>query len=291
MVKDLAKFDFNKPAPDGIVGLQRMSEVIVPQLAKALPKFLADAAPRMLRCLFTECQRTPALLDCSPRSLFGGCIQVAQLGLELGGPMGQAYLIPFKGQASCIIGYKGYIALAHRSRLVRRITPRVVRAGDEFSIVYGSHQRIIHIPNRDNAGEPTDYYTSIVLTNGGDDFEAMTKREAEIHRDRYALSKKGAWATHFDEQAMKTCIRRLAKRMPVSVEVSRAAGLDEQAEADVEQHLGVLVSVPGDDEQPDLRERLDKAKGKAKPERVVGVDEPDAEERTLIAAGATTMPD
>jgi hypothetical protein len=37
------------------------------------------------------------------------------LGLEVDGVTGQAYLIPFKGKAQLVVGYKGYNTLAARS--------------------------------------------------------------------------------------------------------------------------------------------------------------------------------
>src|SRR5262245_8695245 len=137
----IAKFNYDRPAPGGVGDLQKMAQPLLPQIASALPGFLAGHAERMLRTLLTECQRTPKLLDCTPKSLIGGVIAVAQLGLELGGPAGQAYLLPFNGQAQLCIGYKGFITLAHRCGQLKRLTPRVVYEGDTFGVEYGSQQK------------------------------------------------------------------------------------------------------------------------------------------------------
>lgn len=216
-------------------------------------------AERMVRAMLTECSKTPQLLNCSPLSLFGGVIQVAQLGLELGGPTGQAYLIPFKGTAQVVIGYRGYIALAYRSAQVRRFTPRLVRDGDKFSFTYGTNQGILHEPRGNHLARATHFYASIDLVNGGSDFEVMSLEECQAHRDRYALSAKGPWSTHFEEMALKTVIRKLAKRVPVSVEWQAAAGLDESAEVGIEQTLPALSfgDVPLDIAD-DLEEQLEK---------------------------------
>lgn len=261
-VKAIAKMNYDRPSPDGVTGLQKMAEPLLPQLRAAMPGYLAANAERMIRCLLTECQRTPRLLDCSPRSLFGGVIQAAQLGLELGGPAGQAYLIPFKGEAQLVIGYKGFITLAHRSSKVGRITPRAVFEGDTFEIAYGTHQRLNHVPCS-TPGKAIGYYAVVEMSNGGIDFEYMTHAQVEAHRDRFALSKNGPWAGSFDEMAKKTVIRKLAKRIPLSVEWVQAASLDEMADEGVSQQLSaaVILEAPTDEEKPaGLRERLDRAK-------------------------------
>jgi len=257
----VAKLDYKKPT--NAAGLQRLSEPLIPQIKAALPRFLAGNADRMIRALLTECQKTPKLLDCTPISLLGGVIQVSQLGLELGGPTGHSYLIPFKQSAQLVIGYKGFVTLAHRSNQVQRITPRVVREGDAFSVSYGTKQEIIHRPNMEQAGAGIGYYAVVELANGGVDFEYMTVAQAQAHRDRYALSKSGPWSTNFDEMAMKTCIRRLAKRLPLSVEWNTAAGLDEAAESGVDQNLAVIVGTGSVDLAESLASRLDDAKNGA----------------------------
>jgi recombination protein RecT len=246
--------------------------------------------------MLSECSANPSLLDCTPSSLFGGVIRAAQLGLVIGGPTGESYLLPFANtkkkvkEATLIIGYRGFLQLAHRSGMVRRITPRVVRKGDSFYVRYGSQQNILHEPIRNNAAEPTDYYVILETVTGGLDFEVATYDEMIGHRDRFAtvrnasdyIRNKSPWydMTHgFHEMAQKTLIRRLAKRMPLSPDMNLAIGLDEQAEAGVRQQLGnalgeLLPSSAGGPEQDtvegELQERLDE-------QYTPGVDDPDAD--------------
>src|SRR5262245_14365 len=106
------------------------------QLAQLLPRHVSRQ--RITRILLTEAWKTPALLDCTPVSLWGAIFQAAQLGLEPGGGLGHCYLIPFRdnrrGVTTCtfVPGYKGYVELAHRSGRVAKIGARVAYAGDEF---------------------------------------------------------------------------------------------------------------------------------------------------------------
>jgi recombination protein RecT len=282
--KAVAKFNYDRPAPNGVAGLQEMGKSLLPQISAAMPGFMAKNSERMLRCLLTECQKTPALLDCTPKSLFGAVIQVAQLGLELGGPAGHAYLIPFGKksagvtEATLIIGYKGFLQLAFRAG-VKSFRPQVVRAGDVFQIEYGTRADIRHVPNFERPGEVVGYYSVVESPTGGKDFEYMTKAQAEEHRLRYAMAKNGGpWTTNFDEMALKTTVRKLAKRVPLSPEWVTAASLDELAEQEIPQQLSaalVLEAPEGSGEAPSLRDRLDRAKRPAAVEANPGAG-PDA---------------
>ncbi len=236
--------------PTSMAGLQRIGQSMAGKIAAAAPRFMRGAEERVLRCLFTEVQKTPALLECSPASIFEAVLQVTQLGLEVGGATGQAYLLPFgqskKGAKACtlVIGYKGYVQLALRSNLVRRITPCVVRQNDAFEMERGLAQRLRHVPAGDDS-PAVGYYAVVEMTNGGADFEYMTVAQAQAHRARFALMKSGGpWANNFDEMALKTCIRKLAKRLPLSPEMTAAAALDDQADAGDAQTFDIPLGEP-----------------------------------------------
>src|SRR5262245_11420154 len=108
----IAKASLNWDKPTNLSGLKEFTPAVVGQMNRALPRFLAGQGERLVRCLFTCVQNGPKLLDCTPISLFGGVIQSGQLGLELGGPLGQAYLIPYGKSATFVLGYKGAVSLA-----------------------------------------------------------------------------------------------------------------------------------------------------------------------------------
>jgi recombination protein RecT len=59
------------------------------------------------------------------------------------------------------------------------------------------------------------------------------------------------WTNHFDEMAKKTVIRQLFKYLPVSIEIQRAVGLDEQADAGVPQHNALVIDGEYRVEAPD----------------------------------------
>ncbi|EDW4164247.1 recombination protein RecT, partial [Salmonella enterica subsp. enterica] len=63
------------------------------QLAAALPRHMT--AERMIRIATTEIRKVPALGDCDTMSFVSAIVQCSQLGLEPGGALGHAYLLPF----------------------------------------------------------------------------------------------------------------------------------------------------------------------------------------------------
>ncbi|MGL5097391.1 MAG: recombinase RecT [Planctomycetia bacterium] len=222
----------------GLDVLKQMGQSIKSSIADAMPTFMRGQAPALLRALYTECQKQPSLLNCTPESLFGCTIQTAQLGLMLGATLGQCYLIPFGGKATLIPGYKGYIQLVNRSGQVGVITAYTVYDGDRYSVEYGTSPKIHHAP-----GDYPDLaaverrqsiaYYAVCATKQGTVFQSLTRAEAELHRKKFSLQKGGGpWVNHFDAMAMKTAIIKLCKYLPMSAEVQLAVNIDESSETE-----------------------------------------------------------
>lgn len=227
--------EFKKPAD--LQRLKVLGHSIQGAVSDALPSFLRKNAPAMLRALYTECQKNPQLLNCTPESLFGATISAAQMGLMLGGALGQCYLIPFKGSVTLVPGYKGYIQLVNRSGQVGVINAFTVFDKDTFSYEYGTSPKIIHKAGdyptfADVQARKSIAYYATCQTAQGPTFVVVTKAEAEHHRAKFALSQKGPWSTHFDAMAMKTCIIKLCKYLPMSAEMQSAIHHDEMLETD-----------------------------------------------------------
>lgn len=212
---------------------------VVDALVKVLPPGLTP--DRLVRQTLTLAQKNPDLLRCTERSILGGMIQAAELGLELSGPLGQAYLVPRKNnsfnppvmEATFQVGFRGLLNLAFRSGQVAAFPARVVREKDKFRIAYGSRQEIVHEPFLDgDPGKPIGYYALCYFTTGCCDFEYMTQEQMVKHRARYAGRNK-IWDSNFEEMALKTVIRRLCDRAPVSVSLTTAARMDAQGEGDI----------------------------------------------------------
>ena len=95
-------------------------------------------------------KKTPALLTCSPQSLFGSILYFAEIGLPFNTPEGFGYILPYKNkgqvEATPIIGYKGLIEMAYRNPKVKSIRIQSVYEKDTFDYEYGTNEYIKHKP-------------------------------------------------------------------------------------------------------------------------------------------------
>lgn len=232
--KQIANTGADSPA----ARLRKMLEASKEQIALALPRHVTPE--RMIRMALTVFNRTPGLQDCEPVTVLACIIQASELGLELSGPLGHAWMVPYRNnktgttEAQFQVGYRGFIDLAFRSGKLSSFVFRTVYANDFFEVEYGSQQRIIHRPAMKDRGDAVGYYACINMKDGGHDFEYLSKDDALKHMDRYAKGttrSDSPWRNEFDAMAMKTCVRRLAKRVPLSAELQTAVTHDEYAEA------------------------------------------------------------
>lgn len=212
------------------------------EIEAALPKHVTPE--RMMRIALTEARKSPKLLECNPASFLGAVIQAAQLGLEPGGALGHCYLIPYGKEVNFQVGYRGMIDLAMRSEKVSHISCRAVHEGDQFDWEYGSNEALVHKPGS-KPGDLTHVYCVVFLKNGCKMFDVMNIEEIENVKKSSKTANNGPWKTHYEEMAKKSVIRRLFKYMPVSVELSKAAGLDEKAEAGESQGNHSFIETTG----------------------------------------------
>lgn len=210
-------------------------EQMKPAIAQAIPKHLTP--DRLLRIATTSIRTNPKLKVCTPESLLGAVMQCAQLGLEPS-ILGHAYLIPYKNnnketgqyvyECQFQIGYKGLIELARRTGQISSIMAQAVYEKDIFEYEYGINDKLRHVPADGDRGPVVKYYAYAKFKDGGYSFLVMSRRDIEIHRDKFSKSKNyGPWVDHFDEMAKKTVLKALMKYMPISVEFQRAVDQDE----------------------------------------------------------------
>lgn len=212
-------------------------EKLQPQIEKALPSHIES--DRVVRGLLTELRKNPALMKCSRESLFGAMIQMAQLGLEPGGALGHAYIVPFQGKAQLIIGYRGMIELARRSGSISSITARMIYEGDTYKISQGTEEWITHIPKFESDNW-LYVYAVARMKDKTYQFEIMSREQIERVKKSSRVNG-GPWKTHPEEMAKKTVVRRLFKYLPVSVEHMAAVMSDDYFDAGISQNNEVYV--------------------------------------------------
>jgi recombination protein RecT len=203
-------------------------------LSKALPKHVN--ADRLMRVAISAISQNPALLECTPESLFRCIVASGMLGLEPNTPTGHAYLVPFadgktgKKNVQLIPGYRGLIDLAHRAGGVQTLAAHMVYTKDEFIYELGLEPKLVHKPCMDtDRGEMLCVYAIYKGKEGQVDFEVMPIGEVQRIRECAKSKNSPAWVNFFDEMARKTAIRRLVKRIPISLELARASSLDDKA--------------------------------------------------------------
>jgi len=243
--------------------LKQLLESRRDSIAAVLPKHLD--ADRLLKIALVAVSKNELLMKCSQTSILQSVMTAAQLGLDCGGALGSAYLVPFydnkKSGYECqlVVGYRGLIDLARRSGQIVSIEARIVYEGDTFDLDYSIEgAKLIHKPCLD--GEPGKMrlvYGVATLKDGGHQFELMTRAQIDKIKAISQSGKKGfgPWADHYDEMARKTVVKRLAKYLPISVELADAIENDNKAEGI---DPSIVVSQP--DETTKLNDRLKLAK-------------------------------
>lgn len=210
-------------------------------ITQVLPKHLTPE--RMMRVALSAIYRTPELQDCDPRTIVAAVVQASELGLEPGGALQHGYLIPYKnkkagGVRECQFqpSYRGLIELARRSGKLKSISARVVYEKDQFSLIFtGDRPNYRHEPQLDgDAGKIRLVYAVASLEGDALEFESMTLQQVEEIRKRSQSGDDGPWKTDWAEMAKKTVIRRLLKRLPMSLELAKAIEIDNADYIDVE---------------------------------------------------------
>lgn len=231
-----------------LVRLDDRSKVVI-QLFDSNRKRMLAGAPkttgnpeRLFQIAFNTIAYDDKLLMCSQQSLIGGVFEALKLGIALGGPMQEGWLIPFRDksgnpQATLIVGYMGYRNIIDRAGAVVDMHPRNVHvrelAEGHFDYWFGDQPRIMHKPRYTVAVEADLHATYCVanLRRGGRQMEVLLKDEIDAHRARSRAKDSGPWVTDYCAMALKTSVRKISKYLPKSNELlARALDLDERAD-------------------------------------------------------------
>lgn len=210
--------------------LAQLIERQKPEIARALPRHMNP--DRMARIAVTVLRQTPKLAQCTPESFLGALMTCSQLGLEPG-PLGHAYLVPYKREVTFIPGYRGLVDLAYRSGQVATVKAQVVYEADEFDFEEGLDAYLKH--KRSRAADPGKViwvYALVKLKDGASNFVVMTVAEVEKIRKRSMAANNGPWVTDWEAMAKKTALKQLSKWMPLSPEFNQAVQHDGSVRVD-----------------------------------------------------------
>jgi recombination protein RecT len=225
----------------------------------AAPKTAGDPT-RLLNIAFNTVAFDDKLVQCTQQSIIGGVFEALKLGIALGGPAQEGWLIPFGNVATLIVGYQGYRNIIDRAGSVVDLHPRAVHNGrrkdgkewidgtpDEFDYWFGDQPRIIHKPRNSSPVDREQLRACYVVANlrrGGRQCEVLELAEIDEHRNRSRAKNNGPWVTDFVAMGLKTGMRKISKYLPKSNELlARALDLDDKADRGADQNLDIPPNV------------------------------------------------
>lgn len=170
----------------------------------------------LVRFALLDLQQNPKLQACDPSSIYMALLACAVTGCEPGALKGEAYIVPFGGRAQFMCGYRGMIKMAKRSGEVTNIFANVVHQRDTFDIDLGSDARVTHRPALSDRGDVIGVYAIAKMAHGSNEVEWLSSDDIErIRKVAESRGKSPAWSQWPEEQARKSAIKRLAKRLPL----------------------------------------------------------------------------
>jgi len=246
----------NKPALVGTVpNLRSLLEEKKSSIAEVAAK--AIRPERLTKMALVAASRDNGLLECTQLSIVRALMDAAELGVDVSGQLGSAYLIPYWNkdigakEATFMLGYRGMIELARRSGEISTIEARAVYANDDFTVEYGLNPTIRHTPPPlgDPRGEVIGVYAVASLKDGTTQFEVMDRSEIDKIRQGSKAAGSGPWRDFYGEMARKTVVRRLFKYLPISVDVrvQLAETLEREDERFGLKDIDMEPEAPGED--------------------------------------------
>jgi len=243
-------------------------------LLGAVPESMRSklTATSIIQGLGLAMTKNPKLAECDPVSVYTSTLFILRLGLDPSGQTGQAWLVPFDGKATPLIGYQGKLELAYRSGNFDRFSVQVVKENDEFSFNLASCAFSHTYKLGKERGATVGAYCLAWLKGATvpvpelmdlTDFEKI--ENAARKKNRGKLSP--AYAEWEDEMFRRSVLTRALKRLPKSADLLEALSI-EGAEA-----AATVIDVP-EEETKKIEEKLPPEPDAREKEKVEAAREP-----------------
>lgn len=195
-------------------------------------------------------KKSPKLLQCDPRSLFGAILLSAECGLKPNTPEQHAFIIPYKGQAQFQVGYKGLVEMMYRNPRVQTIYAEAVYENDTFEYWYGLKPDLIHKPFRDgDRGSLICVYAVCKLKDAEPIFTVVEKSELnKIKSLSPSTNSNNSPYTNGTDvhnyMEIKSAIKKISKLIPKAsiTELSKAIEYDSRFEGGAKVTAPILSS-------------------------------------------------
>ena len=161
---------------------------------------------------------SPDLQACTPVSIYTSALRAATMRLSVDASTGQAYLVPFKQQATLIVGWKGLYDMAMRTRRYRRIEVYKLYEGETFNEdrITGAMSLGGSKISKKTAGWLAifEMFPPKGEIHGTTNALYMTVEEIHAHKEKYAKGydrPDGAWKKATEAMEKKTVLRILLR--------------------------------------------------------------------------------
>jgi recombination protein RecT len=216
---------------------------------------------RFISSIVSAVQTTPALQECTNPSILSAALLGEALNLSPSPQLGQFYIVPFdnkkKGckEAQFQLGYKGYIQLAKRSGVYKKINVISIKEGELISYNPLEEELEVNLIEDDYERENTPtigYYAMFEEVNGYRHSIYWSKQKMLAHAEKYSFAfyKNGGakslelleqgkipekdlwkyssfWFKDFDGMAHKTMLRQLISKWgTMSIDLQKAIDKD-----------------------------------------------------------------
>lgn len=210
---------------------------------------------RLVAIVLSNASRNPALLECTLLSVYSSVHQALQMGLEPGGPLKQAHLVPFWNRKvqpnvrECVMipGYSGLVTLARRSGEILDISSKIVGPNDEFDYEEGDNPIIKHRPELVKSWKQEDFKCAYMIArfkDGGKHHEVMTRDDIHHIMSKSKAKDDGPWKTDMKEMVRKTVLKRGLKMCPMSIQLAEAIQAEDDALYDSLKDVTVTATEP-----------------------------------------------
>jgi recombination protein RecT len=187
-------------------------------------EMLGKNSAAFLSSVLTIINGSDALKKASKESVYTASLMAATLNLAINPNLGFAYIVPYKGNASFQMGWKGYVQLAQRTGLFLTIGAREIYEGQ--LIEDNSFEGFSFSWKAKTSDKIVGYAANFKLLNGFEKTLYMTSEEITAHAKKYSQSFKsgyGVWKDNLDAMAKKTVIKLLlSKYAPLSIDMQMA---------------------------------------------------------------------
>lgn len=199
---------------------------------------------RFISAIVSAVNTNNLLQECTNQSILSGALLGESLKLSPSPQLGQYYLVPFNDKnlgkvAQFQLGYKGYIQLAIRSGMYKKLNVLAIKEG-ELKYFDPLNEEIECILITDEAerekAETVGYYAMFEYTNGFRKAIYWSKAKMQAHAEKYSAgykkdlaqgTKYTFWAKDFDGMAYKTMLRQLISKWGImSIEMASAIDAD-----------------------------------------------------------------